>query len=381
MAASSERTAPHSAPAASPAASPRVADAPRRRAGILLLNVGTPDAPEPRAVRRYLREFLSDPKVIDLPAPARFLLLEAVILPFRPARSAAAYAKIWTAAGSPLLVHGRALRDALADALPGASVALGMRYQSPSIATALRELVAGCGGEDLDELVVLPMFPQYSDAAWATAVLKTVAEAAALRNVPSFTVVPPFYEHPAFLDATAHVARPFVGDVGSASGVDKVMFSFHGLPERQVRRSDTSGGRHCLQSADCCARIVDANRFCYRAQCYATARGIASRLGLEAAQWEVAFQSRLGRTPWIRPYTDVRLTELPREGVKRLAVLCPSFVADCLETVEEIGIRGRDAFLAAGGQELRAVPCVNADPVWVDGLASLLRERAPVLRS
>jgi ferrochelatase len=331
----------------------------------LLLNLGTPEAPEPREVRRYLREFLSDPRVIDLPAIWRALFVYLVILPVRPRRSAEAYRKIWTARGSPLLFHGWDLATKLGDAL-GAPVELGMRYGRPSIAGALARLRA----QGLDRIAVLPLFPQYSSAAWGSAVERLFADASRLANVPAFEVVPPFYDHPAFVEAFAAVARPVLADLAP----ERVIMSFHGLPERQIAKSDESGGAHCLRSEACCERIVDANRFCYRAQCFATARAIAARLELPPDRWEVAFQSRLGRTPWIRPYTDVRVREIAAGGVKRVAVLCPSFVADCLETLEEIGIRAHEDFRAHGGDELRLVPSLNSEPVWVEGAARILRE-------
>jgi ferrochelatase len=181
--------------------------------------------------------------------------------------------------------------------------------------------------------------------------------------------VPPFYDHPAFLDACARVAGPVL----AAGPADAVLFSFHGLPERQVRKSDESGA-HCLASADCCDRIVQANRSCYRAQCFATARALAERLGVPESRRIVCFQSRLGRTPWIKPYTDELLTALPAKGVKRAVILSPAFVADCLETLEELGIRGAASFRAAGGEELRVAPAVNAGDVWADGVVRLARE-------
>lgn len=337
--------------------------------GLLLVNLGTPDAPRTAEVRRYLREFLSDPRVIDLPAPARWALVNLVIAPFRSSRSAEAYRKVWTDAGSPLLVHGLALRDAVrARVGPGTPVELGMRYGRPSIAAAVRALrTAGA-----DRIVVLPLFPQHSSAAWGSAVARVLDVAAAEENVPALVVVPPYYEHAAFVDAQVEVARPAL----AAFRPDRVLLSFHGLPERQVVRGDESGGRHCLRSADCCAAIVPANRNCYRAQCFATARAVARGLGIAEDGFEVAFQSRLGRTPWIRPYTDERVAALARSGVRRLAVLTPSFVADCLETIEEIGLRARESFRAAGGEDLLAVPCVNASAAWADGVVRLVRESA-----
>lgn len=337
----------------------------RRPAGVLLVNLGSPEAPQPGAVRRYLREFLGDPRVLDLPAPLRWLLLYAVILPRRPRASAAQYAAIWTPEGSPLRVHGRALAESLAGHLgEGFRVELAMRYGSPSVRDGLEALVRA----DTERIHVVPLFPQYASSTTGSALARVFELAGSLCNVPPLAVVGPFYDHPGFVAAVAEVSRPTLEELSP----DFVLFSYHGLPERQIRRSDP-GGRHCLASADCCARVGPANRFCYRAQCFATTRAVADALGLEGGSHGVAFQSRLGRTPWIGPYTDRVLPELAARGVRRLAVLCPSFVADCLETLEEIGIRARRQWQELGGEALALVPCLNAHPRWVTALANLIR--------
>jgi protoporphyrin/coproporphyrin ferrochelatase len=334
--------------------------------GVLLINLGTPDAPETGAVRRYLREFLSDPRVLDIPPVGRAALLYGVILPFRPQRSAEAYRKVWMPQGSPLLVHGNALRDRLQDALgPGWAVELGMRYGKPSLDSAIEKLRA----RGARELTVVPLYPQYASSSTGSSLERVYRLVGEAWNVEALRVLPPFFDRQAFLDAFADVGRPVLAEARP----DHVLFSFHGLPERQVKKSDPTGA-HCLARADCCDVQVPANRWCYRMQCFFTAREIAQRLGLEAGKWTVTFQSRLGRTPWIRPYTDVVIPELAQKGVKRLAVFCPAFVADCLETLEEIGIRGRDQFLACGGEALTLVPSLNAHPSWVRGLTRMLRE-------
>jgi ferrochelatase len=338
------------------------------RRGVLLVNLGSPDAPTSKAVRRYLREFLGDPRVIDIPAPARWLLLNALILPFRPRRSAAAYAKIWTPEGSPLVANGRALRDALRKELGDDwAVELAMRYGVPSIDAAFDRLQAA----DVERIVVVPLFPQYASASTGSALDAVYSAAAERHNVAPLAVLPSFYAEPAFLRAVAATAR----ELPEEKWPDHLLISFHGLPERQVRKSDPSGA-HCLASESCCDAIVAANRFCYRAHCTATARALARALGLGPEHWTLSFQSRLGRTPWIQPYTDEVLPELRDKGVRRLAVVCPSFVADCLETLEEIGIRAREQWLALGGEELVLIPCVNAHPLWVDALATWIRGAA-----
>ena len=335
--------------------------------GVLLLNLGTPDSPRVPDVRRYLRQFLSDPLVIDLPRPLRRLLLEAVILPFRPRRSAEAYAKIWTDAGSPLLVHGLALRDRVAAALGGDfAVELGMRYGEPSIPGAVERLRGAGAGR----VLVMPLFPQYSEAATRSA-LEAAALALDGRALSWRVVREDFHAEPGFVAALAERAAPAL----ERFRPDHVLLSYHGLPERQIRRLDASGG-HCLAKADCCDALGEVNRRCYRAQCHATSRALARALGLAPEAHGTAFQSRLGPTRWIRPYTDRVLPELRRRGVARLAVLCPSFVADCLETLEEIGIRAREQWRELGGEALELVPCLNADPAWARTLAGWLHEAA-----
>jgi len=333
--------------------------------GALLINLGTPEAPRTSEVRAYLREFLGDPLVIDIPPLSRWLLLNLVILPFRPRKSARAYASIWTPEGSPLLIHTRNLAaEVQRRAGDELAVEFAMRYGRPSVAEGLRRL----RDRGVDRLVALPLYPQYALSSTRSSIEKIRREAAALPHPPEVRYVEDFYEDPGFLDTQTAIARPLLDGFHA----DHVVFSFHGLPERQVKVLDASGA-HCLMRDDCCAQVDARNRTCYRAQCYATARGLAARLGLPAAGWTVAFQSRLGRTPWIKPYTDILLAELPGRGVKRVAVLTPSFTADCLETLEEIGIRGREQFRAAGGDDLLAVPCVNADARWVEAVVGMIR--------
>jgi ferrochelatase len=335
------------------------------RIGLLLINLGTPEAPETGPVRDYLREFLSDPRVIDIPAVARWLLLNLVILPFRPAKSAAAYRKIWTSAGSPLLCHHLALATALQAALGDAvKVVAAMRYGSPSIATGLQTLKAA----GIDRILILPLYPQYSSAATGSTLEAVFAQASRLWNVPSLQVLPPFYADPGFIRAVAAQTRPVLERVRP----DHVLFSFHGVPERQVKRSDDSGS-HCLAKGDCCESITAQNQYCYRAHCVQTARLTAAALGLPPEKWSISFQSRLGRTPWITPFTDVVLEEMPARGIKRLVVVSPSFTADCLETLEEIGIRAVADFKAKGGEALELVPSLNAEPVWVEAVAAMVQ--------
>ena len=338
--------------------------------GLLLVNVGTPDAPHAPEVRRYLREFLSDPRVLDLHPVGRWMLLNLLILPFRPRQSAEAYQQIWTEEGSPLLINSQAFGKGLQEELGSSyAVEVCMRYGNPSIASALERLRE----KGVNRFIVFPLYPQYASSSTGTSLQEIFRQIGERWNVADVTTVAPFYADEGFIAAAAEMAQPITEQLQP----DHHLFSFHGLPERHVRKSDETG-RHCLQSEDCCDRIIDANRNCYRAQCFVTARMVAESMGLVEDQWSVAFQSRLGRTPWIQPYTDEVLLVLAREkGVKRLAVHCSAFVADCLETLEEIGIRAREDFLEAGGEELQLVPAVNASGAWVKAAAALIRRTSP----
>lgn len=334
--------------------------------GLLLINLGTPDAPTPSAVRRYLREFLSDPRVIDIHPIARTLLLNLIILPVRPRRSAAAYQKVWTDRGSPLLVHSLDLTQAVQTRLgSGWCVRLGMRYGRPSLRDALLSLLT-----QVDRLVVLPLYPQQASSSTGSslhAVLQTLSE---LPTAPPLCIVEPFFDDPGFIDAFAARGEPII----AAEKPDHVLFSFHGIPERQIKSADPSGS-FCLSRPDCCAELSKKNRTCYRAESYATARLLAARLQLREDGYSVSFQSRLGRTPWIRPFTDEVLPELVKQGKRRVVVFCPAFVADCLETLEEVAMRERERFIAAGGESLTLVPSLNASDDWADAVVAMVKRQ------
>jgi protoporphyrin/coproporphyrin ferrochelatase len=351
--------------------------------GILLLNLGTPDAPTTQAVQRYLREFLSDPRVIDIPAIPRWLLVNCIIAPLRSRKSAAAYQKVWTSAGSPLLMHTRELAKSLTKKLGSDySVAYGMRYGNPSTESAFGQLIdAG-----VDELRVIPLYPQYAESSTGSAIAEFervfekicrrgmiyhAHDEDAINGAPTITIPPPFYDHPEFIESLATVAKPMLRLLKP----DHILMSFHGLPERHIKNADPTG-THCLIDQSCCDQKTDANAKCYRFHSYSTARALAEQLkkGMAApCPYSVSFQSRLGRTPWIQPFTDHRIVELARQGVKRLAVICPSFVSDCLETLEEVNIRERERFLAAGGEAFELIPCLNAHPRWVEGLSKMIQ--------
>jgi ferrochelatase len=340
----------------------------RRRTGVLLIQLGTPESPSVGDVRRYLREFLGDRRVLDLPRLPHWLLLHGVILPLRPRRSAAAYASIWTERGSPLLLHSRAFAEAVAKELgDGFAVELGMRYGAPSLREALGRLAQA----EVDRVIALPLFPQHAESSTGSALARFLELAGGTWQRSQLSTIGAFFDHPGFIASTAALAQGPLREFRP----DHVLFSYHGLPERQVRKGDASGS-HCLESDACCSAIGAANRHCYRAQCFATTRALAAALELGSERHSISFQSRLGRTPWIRPYTDQVLAELASLGIRRLAVLCPSFVADCLETLEEIGIRAREQWTNAGGEGFLLLPSLNSEPRWVKAVADLVREHA-----
>jgi ferrochelatase len=327
--------------------------------GVLLVNLGTPDAPTPAALRRYLREFLSDPDVIDLPAPLRLALVHAIIVPFRAPKSAHAYASIWTAGESPLRLHTRALAEAVAQALAERRVAVewGMRYGHPGIGPALDRLRE----RGVRRLTVVPLYPQYAQSTVASSLRHLHRLLGDMRWSPELDVVAPFHRDEGYIESQAATIRPLL------THDSHLLLSFHGLPERHIRRSSPECER-CLPQPGC-PRLEHA--LCYRGQCFETARDLVARLGLAAGSWSVAFQSRLGRARWIQPSTEDTLVELARKGVRRLVVACPSFVADGLESLEEIGQRGREAFISAGGAELVLAPCPNASPLFVEAVTRL----------
>lgn len=330
--------------------------------GVLLMNLGSPDSPAETDVRRYLAEFLMDPRVLDLPWPLRWFIVYRRILPTRPRESAEAYRSIWTEAGSPLLVISRRVRQLL-EAEVGIPVELAMRYQNPTPTAALHRLCE----RGVRRVHLIPLFPHYAMSSYETAVEHALRACQRLGADLEMTVEPPFYQHPDYLDALVAVARPYLEEPW-----DHLLFSYHGVPERHLCKSDPTR-RHCLRSPDCCERPSPAHARCYRHQCLRTMAGFIGRAGIPANRCSVAFQSRLGKDVWIGPATDQELQRLAREGVRRIRVICPAFVTDCLETLEEIGMRGRETFLQAGGEDFRLIPCLNEHPAWIRALAGMVR--------
>ena len=407
---------------------------------VLLVNLGSPDSPAVADVRRYLREFLGDARVIDRPRNRflRSLLVNQVIIRRRVESSARAYASIWTKDGSPLVVTSRSVREKLEAALGGGcdgrakppaeprmtmyanssndssngspggfalpsqsairnpqsaiSVYLAMRYGNPSIAAALGRMAR----DGVERVLLFPQYPHFAKSTWETVTAAVREEAArlgmtgrarspsapqptrdshgsgglgetALPSQMRIDCVEPFYGDADYIDALAESAGPWL-----ARAHDHVLVSFHGLPERHVREADATGA-HCLRAADCCEGGAPAHATCYRAQCLRTARLFAQRAGIAPGRWSVAFQSRLAGEPWLRPFTDEMLAQLPARGVRRLLVISPAFVTDCLETLEELCVEGKKTFLAAGGEFFQQIPCLNDQRVYVDFLAARAR--------
>ena len=324
--------------------------------GVLLVNLGTPASTALPDVRAYLREFLTDPYVIDLPGPLRQIVVSAFILPFRPHRSAAAYQKIWDAAGpgtgSPLLFYTRQLGDAVRAELGDMPCEVAMRYGRPGIADALNRLATS----GVTDLLLICLYPQHADSTRKTTIEAVKAQ---LPEGINLDVVAPFFDDPHYLQAQADLIQQHLQEPW-----DNLLLSFHGLPERHLVKTDPTGS-HCLQSSDCCEVASNAHPTCYRHQAFETSRQLAALLAIDPDRYTISFQSRLGRLPWLSPYTDETLINLAQRGVRKLVVACPAFIADNLETLEEIGIAGKERYLDAGGESLRLVPCLNNDPNWV----------------
>jgi len=330
---------------------------------ILLVNLGSPDSPSVPDVRRYLNEFLMDGRVIDVPWILRRLIV-GIVLISRPKESGHAYSTIWTPEGSPLIVSSRHSRELLQKRVD-VPVELAMRYQNPSIESAIKNLKA----KGATEVLLIPLFPHYAMSSYETAVVRVKELAEKIDPAMKIVVQPPYYERADYITALAASMGEHL-----AGGFDHLLFSFHGIPERHLKKSDPTRS-HCLKVPDCCHTPCEAaHEVCYKHQCIVTAEKCAKAAGVPEGKWSVSFQSRLGRDPWLKPYTDFELERLAKEGVQRILVMCPAFVSDCLETLEEIRIRGMETFVEAGGKELEQIPCLNDHPLWIDTLEAMSRE-------
>lgn len=323
--------------------------------GILLVNLGTPDDPSVKSVRRYLREFLMDKRVIDIPAISRWLLVNLIIAPFRGPKSAKEYQKLWEDRGSPLKFYSEDLRDAVQEKLGDEYVvALGMRYQNPSTPKALAYLKEN----NVESIKVIPLFPQYASATSGSVNDKVMEIVSQWQVIPKIEFVANFIEHPLFLETIIDRAK----DKMDTMNYDHYLFSYHGLPERQIYKAEINK----CELGSCCNEYGASNKFCYRAQCFETTRLLADKLQLDPKNCSTTFQSRLGKDPWIQPYTENVLQDLAKNGIKKVLVFSPAFVADCLETTLEVGETYQEEFIEAGGEKWDLVESLNVHPKWVD---------------
>ena len=335
------------------------------RRGIILMNLGSPDSTEVKDVRRYLNEFLMDERVIDIPYLIRLLLVKGIIVPFRAPKSAEAYKSIWWKEGSPLIQLTKQLQSSVQSNFDE-PVTIAMRYGNPTPQAAYEEILK----EDpaIKEVVLFPLYPQYAMSSYETAV-EYMTEVHKKGRYPfTLTTIKPYYNNQDYINALTESIRPFM-----QNDFDKILFSYHGVPERHIFKGDVTGS-HCLKSANCCEQASAAHQYCYRHQCRETTKLVAMSLNLPPEKYEQTFQSRLGRDKWLTPYTAVRLAELPKEGVKRLLVACPAFVSDCLETLEEIAGEGKEIFSHAGGETFTMIPCLNVHPLWVNAITKWIKE-------
>ncbi|MDX2195619.1 MAG: ferrochelatase [Cytophagales bacterium] len=329
--------------------------------GVLIVNLGTPDSYSTADVRKYLREFLSDKWVLDINPIVRFLLVNLIIAPFRAPKSSKNYQKLWTANGSPLKHYGYSIQDMLQMQLgAGYEVQLGMRYKNPSIKEALQKLMA----KKVKKILVIPLFPQYASATTGTVIDEVQRQISKYWLIPELHIISNYYDNAAMLSCYANNAKTYLAQVQ----YDHILISFHGIPQRHILKGSTG---YC-KLGNCCDAISAQNHFCYRAQCYATARGIANELQLSQNQYTVVFQSRLGKEPWLEPYAEDTIKRLPGMGYKNVLVLAPSFTADCLETTMEIGDEYLHLFKANGGTHLQLVHSLNDSPEWVKVLKEMV---------
>jgi len=333
----------------------------KTKTGVLIINLGTPNSPSVADVRKYLREFLMDRRVIDIPFWRRFLLINFIIAPFRAPQSAKGYHELWTSEGSPLKVYGQQLEGLLQKALgQGFEVKLAMRYQSPSI----KSVLAHFKDKGFKQLTIVPLYPQYASSSSGSTMEEVMNALKGWEVVPEIKMISQFFDHPLFIKAFAQIGQKYM-----TQSFDHYLFSYHGLPEHQILKS--SCDNYC-RLGDCCSVHISKNQYCYRAQCFETTRLLVKELGIKKENYTICFQSRLGKTPWIKPYTDEIIKQLARQGVKKVLTFSPAFVADCLETTIEIGVEYKNLFLENGGEYWQLVESLNVHPTWVECLKQLV---------
>jgi protoporphyrin/coproporphyrin ferrochelatase len=340
-------------------------DKKRFKTGVLLVNLGTPDSPNTKDVRPYLRQFLMDRRVIDIPFLSRWALINLIIAPFRAPKSAHEYKKLWTERGSPLFFHGKDITVLLQEALgPDYIVSLAMRYKNPSVAVGLEAFK----NKGIDKLIVVPLFPQYASASTGSAVEEVMMEVCKWEIIPEIHTVGHFCQHPLFIESVAQVGEKYLKE----RNWDHIIFSYHGIPERHIMKG--SCNNHC-KLGDCCNAFHQYNQYCYRAQCFETTRLLVAKMGLPEGSYSTSFQSRLGKTPWIKPYTDMNIKALAEAGKKSILFFSPSFVADCLETTIEGGEEYKELFEEHGGEHWQLVESLNTHPTWVACLKDLVIQK------
>ncbi|MES2812235.1 MAG: ferrochelatase [Bacteroidota bacterium] len=332
--------------------------------GVLLVNLGSPESPTPKDVKPYLDEFLMDKYVIDVPYLLRAFLVRGIILRKRPENAAEAYAKIWTKEGSPLVVISKNVRKKVQERVD-MPVALAMRYGTMTIQKGLQELK----NKGVTEVLILPMYPQYAMASTKTIIV--LAEELRKKHFPEmkFTVINSFYNKKDYIQNLADSVKNHL----EGFDYDHLLFSYHGIPERHIRKTDVTKS-HCKMNETCCVTASPAHEFCYRHQCHETTRQVVELLGIPKEKYSQTYQSRLAGDKWLDPYTDVEINNMPSKGIKNLAVVTPAFVADCLETLEEIGMRAQEEFVENGGQNFKAIPCLNEDEAWMNTIANWIND-------
>ena len=332
------------------------------KTGVLIINLGTPDSPSVADVRKYLREFLMDRRVIDIPFWRRFLLINLIIAPFRAPVSAKGYRELWTPAGSPLKVYGLELEKLLGQALGyDFEVKLAMRYQSPSIKSVLSQFK----GKDFKQLIVIPLYPQYASSSTGSTLEEVMKQIKGWEVIPEIKLVSQFCDHPLFIKAFAEIGKKYMAQ----ELYDHYLFSYHGLPEHQILKSSCGG--YCRLD-ECCSSYNAKNQHCYRAQCFETTRLLVKALGIKKEDYTISFQSRLGSRPWIKPYTDEVIKQLAGRGIKKVLTFSPAFVADCLETTVEIAGEYKNLFQEHGGERWQLVESLNVNPTWVECLKQIV---------
>lgn len=331
------------------------------------MNLGSPDSTEVKDVRKYLMQFLMDERVIDYPYIFRLLLVGGIIVPFRAPKSAEAYKSVWTKDGSPLIVLTKQLQEALQPKVEE-PVEIAMRYGNPTMEYAFDKLTERQPG--LEEVIAIPLYPHYAMSSYETAVEYAKEIHKKRKYSFSLSFIKPFYNEPDYIHALTESIKPYL-----KQEYDQVLFSYHGLPQRHMTKADPTKN-HCLKVMNCCEMPSPAHATCYRHQCWTTTQLIVHNLNIPAGKVGFSFQSRLGSEEWLKPYTALRLQELPKEGVKKLIILCPAFVSDCLETLEEIAMEGKETFLHAGGETFTVIPCLNVHPLWVQSLVTWVKDYA-----